>query len=278
MNGMNVPSGWVLSLSSLARGADRGLGPPEVVVILGVETGDGAIADGHVEKREVVCVFGKRLSLRSAELPGGGVKHSNGRDRGVESRHVGSILRPFRAVDVADLLDFVESPGVPVAGESLAAGPAETGWRCGFRTASHSANGRRRHRPRCSWASVAIRRDSTRTADRTPARRTVVGASGDHCGCGRLSGGNAGALRRAVRDRSERIRPRGIQAGRAVREVILEHGMSGGNGRRFRRGVRRRGDRSEVWLVVAGNRVDRLEHRELGDRREACLREGRLRG
>src|SRR5712692_8517131 len=104
-------------------------------------------------------------------------------------------------------------------------------------------------------------------------RRAIVGAVGDHrCCCG-LTDGDAVVFGLTVRDCGERARTSCVEARRAGRKVVLQYAVRGGNGSGLRRRPWGRGDRAEVRIVVAGDRVDRFEHRRLSDRCEARLGE-----
>src|SRR4030095_3385706 len=106
--GLSVPAG--------PPGAYRVVGPPQNIVVFGIHRRDQAVVDGHVKQRESPGVFGERLALCSARLTYSLVPYTNGAGGG-KPRHVGSILRPRGAVELADLFHLVVGFAVLVAGE-----------------------------------------------------------------------------------------------------------------------------------------------------------------
>src|SRR4030095_9770987 len=106
--GLSVPVG--------VPGADRGVWPPQNIVVFGIHRRDQDVVDCHVKQRESPGVFGERLALCSARLTYSLVPYTNGAGGG-KPRHVGSILRPRGAVELADLFHLVVGFAVLVAGE-----------------------------------------------------------------------------------------------------------------------------------------------------------------
>jgi len=189
-----------LSVAVGVPGADRGVRPPENIVVFGFHRRDQAVADGHVEQREGPRILGERLTLRSAHLTYGLIPHMRSADDGEIPRHVGPILRPLGAVELADILHLVVVLPVPVAGER--------GWRSRTElVAALIAEGRQvapmeKDTPgggttrRC----LPFTRIGRGRHVELGRRGAIVGSVGDHRCCSGLSDGNAFVFGLAVRD------------------------------------------------------------------------------
>src|ERR1700733_6623123 len=80
---------------------DRGLGAPEVVVVLIEECSDQAVADRHVDQGESPSVFRERTPLLLRHLPCGLIECLGRRGGRVVGRDIGPIWWPLRAVEAS---------------------------------------------------------------------------------------------------------------------------------------------------------------------------------
>src|SRR6185503_6686705 len=104
------------------------------------------------------------------------------------------------------------------------------------------------------------------------------GALQDHRGGGGFTDGDPVVLRLTVRDRRKRECPGGVEGRGSRREVVLQDHVRGNDRRGIRRCPGRRVHRTEIRLVFVSAGVDRLEHGQLRNRREARLSKGILGG
>jgi hypothetical protein len=94
-------------------------------------------------------------------------------------------------------------------------------------------------------------------------RRSVTGPLCDHRQCSRFADCDAIGLGLSVRNQREGIGTLLIERERCRREECLQHTVCRRDRRCLGRGAIRRSDGFEVRLVLAADRVDGLEHRDL---------------
>src|SRR4029434_2281717 len=192
-----------LSVAVGVAGADRSVWPPENIVVFGIHRGDQAVVDGHVKQRESAVAFGERLALCSARLTYRLVPYTS-RAGGGKPRHVGSILRPRGAVELADHLYLVVGLTVLVAGER--------GWRTRTELVPFPDGERRQVAPMEKdtpsrgterWCWLPLTRIGRGRHVEFRHRRAITGAVGDHrCGSG-LTDGDTVVFGLTVGDRGE---------------------------------------------------------------------------
>src|SRR6266850_5140111 len=178
-----------LSVAVSVPGADRGVWPPENIVVFGIHRRDQTVVDCHVKQCEGPCIFRERLALCSTRLTYRLVPYTS-RAGGGKPRHVGSILWPRGAVELADHLYLVVGLTVLVAGER--------GWRTRTELVPFPDGERRQVAPMDKdtpsrgterWCWLPLTRIGRGRHVEFRHRRAITGAVGDHrCGSGLTDG------------------------------------------------------------------------------------------
>ena len=251
-----IPVGGAVAVEiAVADGGDRA---PEIVGVLGVEDRDQAVVHRHRGQREQARVVGDVAAGRARNR----ARHRpvDGRGRRLpELRHRGLLRRALGAAPRPDRLDLVVVARPGLAGESGRGARAEV-------IAA-------RQDPGAALAPVGHRRphgghvDARRRvgAIDVGADRAVVGAERDDRGRGLLAQRDARGLRRPVGDRSEQGLVVGVDDRLLGRHELRERGARRRRDRALHRRPRRRVELGALRGIATGDRVDRLEHRDLDD-------------